>query len=761
MRRTLALVAALASACPAAEPSGLVESVDGTALALRFDATAAQSLSPGCLVALYGPGAVERHPLTKEVLIERPQLAAKAQITALAPAVRARVVWQQDGARIAPGWDAVAIPERAPDAPPALTAPPTRVAAPGGTAVAIAVPVADPESGPLTCLWELPDTGRSGSLSARTSARPTVTWNAPLAAGEWTLALTVRDRLGQACRIAVPLASTANPEAAKRALKPFAAFGEEREPAAARVRRDEDGRWWAIDRDGGLWRCDAGWRQWERPPYGEQGPKRAAAIAFQRGEVYVLDSARGVVAVHGANDAAPHRTIAGLLKPTDVAVAPDGAVLVADQGQGGVLVFEADGRPRLRLGRPGEGSDDFKGLLAVACDGEGTVYALDQAQRRVLRWDRFGRLLAAWTVPSDEKDPPVDCCARPGGLLVLLQSGKVVAYDRDGKAGSPWAPPGANLAGETRLAAGIGADLAGEVVVAYPERGLLVRYGAEGALSGLRGPGLRKAKLWGADGAGRLVAVVPDDHRLLLTDPDGWITALLGVRAGDGGPLQKPVALAVAAGGRWAAVADARANQLARFDLASPKTAPKVFAQKGEGDGQISGPVAVAVDDAGRTYVLDDDTYRIAVFDGEGTWTFNVGKKGKGPADLYEPERLAVSPDGAVAYVYDAYNRQIKKFALDHAARQGKHLLNSPGKGDAPGQLRSPVGLGVDRQGLVWVADADRGDLQILDLRGDGCLPVNACTFEALGIRKPTACALAPDGQAWIASGDAAITGLR
>jgi DNA-binding beta-propeller fold protein YncE len=766
MLRSCTLLA-LAAACCAADPSGLVESVDGKALVLRFDATSAARLVPGCLVAIYGPGQVEKHPLTKEVIIERPRLVAKAQITALVPSPQARVVWQAEGAAPAVGHDAVAITELAPNAPPAPTAVPAKVTAGAGGQLLVKAPVADPDGDPLICTWELSDPGRSGRLDARTTTRPEIGWSAPLAAGEWKLTLNVRDRLGQRTSMVLPLAASEATEPVKRELRTVAWFGEGAEPAITRLRRAADGRWWGIDGDGVVWRCDPGWRRWEKVAFAEP-PKHAAALAFHKDEVAILDASRGmvssggVVAVHAVADGAKRRTIGGLVSPTDVAVAPDGAVLVADQGAGGVQVFEPDGRPRLRLGRAGDGNDDFKGLLGIACDPDGGIYALDQLQRRVLRWDRFGRSLAPWGVPTDDKDPPVDCCVRPGGLLVLSQSGRVAAFDRDGRSAAPWIALGSEgLVSDPRTAAGIGADLLGEAVVAYPGRGVLARYAPDGVLAGVRGAPLRAGTLWAADAIGRLVLVLPDDHRLALLDPEGWMVGAYGARMAEGGPVKDPVSLAVSPSGRWAAVVDGKSRQVVRWDLSQPKVPPKVFSSRGESTGQLASPVSLVVDDAGRTWVLDDDTYRVTVFDAEGAYLFHFGSKGKGPAELYEPKLLAVTADAQVAYIYDAYRYEIKKFAIELEAKQTRHVVNSQGKGTEPGQLKDAVGLAVDRQGLVWVVDASREDLQILDLRGTSCLPVAARRLGDLDLRKPVGLALSPDGLAWLPVGKTAIAGVR
>ena len=764
----LLAAAALPAPLSAAEPLGMVESVDGKSLVLRFDAAAtAGRLAPGGMVAIYAAGAVEKHPLTKEVIIERPVVIAKAQLTALMPTTTAKILWQAQGRALIAGLDAVPIPEAAPNSPPALTGPATAVSVKAGHSLLITAPLSDPDGDGVGYTWSLTSPGQSGLLSARTTTTPQITWSAPATPGQWMLAVTARDALGQTGKMEIPISATEAADPAGRELAVVARYGEGQEPALQRLRRDADGHWWGLDANGQVWRSDAGWHAVQPPAFGDQGPKRAAALALAKGELFVLDTNRNGVGIYGP-DGIGRRWIPGLEKPTDLAVAPDGAILVADQGLGGVVVFEADGRCRCRLGRSGATPDAFVGLIAVACDPAGAVYALDAGARRVARFDRFLRSLAPWTVPTDEKDLPVDVTASAKGCLVLLASGRIVAFDQDGKAGETWPSLQASgLVSETGKATGFVLDTTGETVVTYPTGGLLARYDEQGRLTGVRGAELRTAKHAAADGLGRLVAVT-SLGQIALFDGDGWLTALLGPKTKEGGALKEPVGIAVTGDGRTAYALDASASQVVRFDLANPQAGHQVFAQKGSSTGQLASPVAIATDDAGRCYVLDEDNYRVTVYDQAGQFLFEFARKGSGPGDLDEPKYLAVSPAGDRAYIYDADSYQIKAYKLDQAAHTASHLASSIGKGDAPGQLRGCLGLGVDRQGLVWALDGKRGDLQIIDFRAGAPVAVVQKKLAEAGVKNPAGLALNPDGTAWIpmigggfSSAVVGITGLR
>jgi hypothetical protein len=121
---------------------------------------------------------------------------------------------------------------------------------------------------------------------------------------------------------------------------------------------------------------------------------------------------------------------------------------------------------------------------------------------------------------------------------------------------------------------------------------------------------------------------------------------------------------------------------------------------------------------------------------------------------------VAASPGGESAFVYDDYRLEIKKFALDFTANTASHITNSGGKGDGEGQLRSPVGIGCDRQGLLYVVDKSREDLQALDFHGNSAVAVSAHHFGDFGIREVDAMAVSPDGQVWM-DGGGTLSGAR
>lgn len=742
--------AAAGWAADAPLPAGIVEQIeqDGQIVVLRFDAAAAAKRLPGEMVALYAPGTVEKHPLTGQVIVARPVLAAKAQLTQVVGRIAGRVRWTAAGATVASGMDAIPLPgEPAPNAAPALTASPAKQQAGQGAAVALTLPVADHDQDPLITSWTLVGTrGRTGRLLARTAGGVTNGWIAPQLPGDLALTARVRDTLGQECVVQLPLATgAAETPAAGRAPKALARWGLGQEPALIRLERDTAGTWWGLAESGAPIRIQAGWLTWETLALPqEQLPKAGAAIQVRGDELHVLDAGRGQVVVFGT-DSTVRRTYGKFDRPTDLAIAPDGTVFVADQSAGGIEIIEPDGNYRGRLGRSGSGSDSWQGLTAVAVDRTGDLYALDQVAHSVTHYDRFQRRVESWTVPADPKDAPVDLAVHPTrGVLVLYAGGRLVAVSAAGAAEAAQPVLGAGV--DPGPARGLAIDQLGEVVTCHQERSALVRYDATLACTGIRAERARDLGLWTADGLGRSYGLDPSTGLVTIYDPEGWAVTRVETGAKGGGMFGATLGLAVDPAGTRLWVSDSGKYGVHRLDLEKTSSAG-LLGSEGDNHGQFAEPVAIAVDEAGRVYVLDADQYRVQVFDPAGGFLFTFGQKGKGAGELYDPEKVAVSPAGDACYIYDSYANEIKKFALDQTAKNGRHVTNGGGKGAGPGQLRKVTGLACDRLGLLYAVDGSREDLQVFDFRGNSCAPLLTTALADLGAPKGAMLAVTPDGQ--------------
>lgn len=754
-----------ASSFGAESISGIVEQVKeadgGAQVVMRFDAQSAALLLPGEMVALYAPGTVEKHPLTGQIIVARPVLAAKAQLTQVVGQIAGVVRWSATGAKLSTGMDAIPLPkEAAPNAPPALTAAEPKLTAAQGSAVVVQLPVSDWDKDPLITAWRLEGpSGRSGRLLARSTGGTSVTWIAPAVpikeAGkedlkdpnDMNIIGSVRDPLGQEVVVHVSVSTTAATDLAKRGpLKPLARWGQGAESAVTQLTRDSAGTWWGLSAESGTpLKISAGWLTSEPLALPQdQLPKRAAAVVVRGDELHVLDAGKRTVVVYGT-DSTVRRTYGSFDSPTDLAIGPDGTAFVADQGAGGVEIIEPDGSYRGRLGHAGTGQDAFQQIVAVAVDRAGDLYALDAGQRVVIHYDRFQRRLATWAVPGEPKDLPVDVAIHPQrGVLVLHASGSLMAVSSKGA--TDVTAPLLDVGIDPGPARSMAIDQQGEIITCHPDHAAFVRFSPELKCTGVRAERMRGQTLWAADGAGRSYGLDQDSGLATVYDPEGWAVKRVDTEAKGGGMFGSTLGLAADLSGSRLWVSDSKKHGAHHIEL--EKTANVGFlGGEGENNGQFKEAVAITTDDAGRVYVLDADQYRVQAFSGEGTFLFAFGQRGKGAAELNDPTLVAVAPGGEACYVYDAWSNQVKKFALDHTAKTATHITNGGGKGSDPGQLRKVVGIACDRLGLLYALDSSREDLQVFDFRSNSCALLYAMKTSEAGMPKASALAVAPDGQ--------------
>jgi DNA-binding beta-propeller fold protein YncE len=142
-----------------------------------------------------------------------------------------------------------------------------------------------------------------------------------------------------------------------------------------------------VDPSGNVWVTDAA--SAERTQDGKRGH-----------QVVKFSPAGRVLLVLGKPGQAGSDT-QSLNAPSDVAVADDGSVFVAD-GHGDetnnrVMKFGGDGKFIATWGRTGYGPGEFRTLHAIAIDARGRVFVADRSNNRVQIFDQTGKHLATWT----------------------------------------------------------------------------------------------------------------------------------------------------------------------------------------------------------------------------------------------------------------------------------------------------------------------------------------------------------------------------
>jgi hypothetical protein len=167
-------------------------------------------------------------------------------------------------------------------------------------------------------------------------------------------------------------------------------------------------------------------------------------------------------------------------KPSDVLIAPNGDILVADgHGPGSnarIVKFSSDGKFIKTWGKQGTGPGEFNNPHSLAMDSKGRLFVADRGNNRVQIFDQDGKFLQEWkqfgrpsgvyidkrdilyvadSESNDSRNPGV----RRGIRVGSVKDGKVMAFIPD-----PVLSPGQGLEPTNGTAAeGVAADPAGNV----------------------------------------------------------------------------------------------------------------------------------------------------------------------------------------------------------------------------------------------------------------------------------------------------------
>ncbi len=136
----------------------------------------------------------------------------------------------------------------------------------------------------------------------------------------------------------------------------------------------------SVDKEGNLWVADAGGHQ--------------VFKLNQDGKILLILGKKGV--------AGP-----GLDQfdaPTDVAIAPNGDIFVADGHSGGgmatgnarIMKFDKDGKFIKTWGRKGMGPGEFDVIHTLAFDSQGRLFVGDRQNNRIQIFDQNGKFIAQW-----------------------------------------------------------------------------------------------------------------------------------------------------------------------------------------------------------------------------------------------------------------------------------------------------------------------------------------------------------------------------
>jgi DNA-binding beta-propeller fold protein YncE len=173
---------------------------------------------------------------------------------------------------------------------------------------------------------------------------------------------------------------------------------------------------------------------------------------------------------------------------------------------------------------------------------------------------------------------------------------------------------------------------------------------------------------------------------------------------GQEGEFQNPTGLAIDSKRRVLYVADSRAHVVKSYRLDGTPLA--TIGGPGNKDGYFNFPTNVAVDHAGRLWVVDSMNFRVQVFE-DGKFVKKFGELGDSPGTFSRPRGMGFDSEGHI-YVADAAFNNYQIFD-----DQGRLLLYVGNGGANPGQFHLPAGMFVDKNNRIYVVDQLNARVQV------------------------------------------------
>lgn len=194
-------------------------------------------------------------------------------------------------------------------------------------------------------------------------------------------------------------------------------------------------------------------------------------------------------------------------------------------------------------------------------------------------------------------------------------------------------------------------------------------------------------------------------HRVLVFDKDNKVVDLIK----DG--LKDPVGLAIDTENRQLYVVDTQADQVVVYDADTLKekrrigTGGKDHTLNTPGDFAL--PSFVAVDKDGDVYVTDTFNARVEIFDADGNFITQLGKRCDGPGCFVAPKGIAVDSDGHI-WVADP-----RLDVLQALNREGQLLGVVGGHGSLLGQFSELSAVYIDKNNRIFTSEQYPGRVQM------------------------------------------------
>ncbi|MBI4751827.1 MAG: VCBS repeat-containing protein [Acidobacteria bacterium] len=223
------------------------------------------------------------------------------------------------------------------------------------------------------------------------------------------------------------------------------------------------------------------------------------------------------------------------------------------------------------------------------------------------------------------------------------------------------------------------------------------------------------------------------NHRVQKYDGLTWQVIGAGVIGTGPGQFRLPEAVTADGSGQRIYVADTGNNRIQWSTDGGTTWAD--FATIGTGLNQVRGPQGLALDQAGNLYVSDTNNKRVLRFNGgvPGVATL-LASVGGGLGEVTSPHGLAIDANFNL-YIADRVASRVLRISNANTVTTPNSgtVIAQSGNGLSPGEVQSPVGVAVDNDRNLYVADSGNNRILMFFRGNSGSATVLASGGSDLG----------------------------
>jgi DNA-binding beta-propeller fold protein YncE len=209
------------------------------------------------------------------------------------------------------------------------------------------------------------------------------------------------------------------------------------------------------------------------------------------------------------------------------------------------------------------------------------------------------------------------------------------------------------------------------------------------------------------DKDGVVFVVDNSQERIKKINPDGKIDRTWTSGGKDFKSVKSPGGVAIDSKG-YIYVTDTRKHAVFKFDKGG-KSLLK-WGKEGTASIEFRNPMGIAVDSEDNIYIADSANHCVKIFSNLGVYKKTIGRRGTEQGELLFPSAIVINQQRELLI--------LDRTRLQKFSSEGK-VLDSWGKaGSNDGEFDKPMGVFIDKDGYIYIADSGNNRIQKFDDKG-------------------------------------------